>query len=84
MNGRLVRKGLGFSKQLRMHKAQAVWEEVVYHLGRTVKTLREETKGDARRRWRYRTPAMAAGLTDHRWTVKELLTTIALPEPNNT
>lgn len=28
----------------------------------------------ARRHWVPRTPAMAAGLTDHRWTVQELLT----------
>jgi hypothetical protein len=84
MNGRLVRKGLGFSKLLSMHKAQAAWEDVVYNLGRTVKTLREEVQGDPSRRWRHRTPAMAASLTDHRWTVKELLTTMPLPEANNT
>lgn len=84
MNGRLVRKGLGFSKLLSMHEAQAAWEDVVYNLGRTVKTLREEVQGDSSRRWRHRTPAMAASLTDHRWTVKELLTTLALPGHNNT
>ena len=80
MNGRLVRKGLGFSKLLGMHKAQAVWEDAVYNLGRTVKTLREEVHGIPPRRWLPRTPAMAAELTDHRWTVKELLTTMVLPE----
>jgi hypothetical protein len=30
------------------------------------------------------TPAMAAGLTDHIWTVKELLTTLPIPPPGNT
>ncbi len=84
MNGRLVRKGLGFSKLLGMHRAQAAWEDVVYNLGRTVKTLRLEVYGVPPRRWKHRTPAMAAGLTDHRWTVKELLTTMVLPERNNT
>lgn len=84
MNGRLVRKGLGFSKLLSMHEAQAVWEDVVYNLGRTVKTLREEVHGEPPRRWYHRTPAMAASLTDHRWTVKELLTIRVLPERNNT
>ena len=84
MNGRLMRKGLGFSKLLSMHKAQATWQDIVYNLGRTVKTLREEVQGDSSRRWLPRTPAMAAGLTDHRWTVKELVTAIVLPEPNNT
>ena len=84
MNSRLVRKGLGFSKLLSMHEAQAAWEDVVYNLARTVKTLRLEVQGDRPRRWRHRTPAMAAGLTDHRWTVKELLTAMVLPERNNT
>ena len=84
MNGRLIRKGLGFSKLLVMHEAQAAWEEIVYNLGRTVKTLRLEVQGVPPQRWRHRTPAMAAGLTDHRWTVKELLTTMVPPEPNNT
>jgi hypothetical protein len=31
-------------------------------------------KGSDRRRWRERTPAMAAGITDHTWTLEELLT----------
>lgn len=84
MNGRLVRKRLGFSKLLTMHEAQATWEDVLYNLARTAKTLREEVQGEPSRRWRHRPPAMAAGLSDHRWTVKELLTTVVLPEYNNT
>ena len=83
MNGRLVRKGLGFSKLLSMHAAQAAWEGTVYNLGWTVKTLRLEVQRAPLRRWIKRTPAMAAGLSDHRWTVKELLTTMPLPEVNN-
>jgi hypothetical protein len=39
---------------------------------------------DPLRRWLPRTPAMAAGLTDHIWTVKELLTTLPLPALSNT
>lgn len=84
MNGRLVRKGLGFSKRLQTHAAQAAWEDAVYNLARTVKTLRLEVQGAPPRRWIERTPAMAAGLTNHWWTVKELLTTMVLPERNNT
>jgi hypothetical protein len=30
--------------------------------------------GAIRPRWRHHTPAMAAGLTDHVWTFRELLT----------
>ena len=87
MNGRLVRKGLGYSKQLRMHKAQAVWEDLIYNLCRVVKTLREEINAEAGRfeqRWQGRSPAMAARLTDHLWNVKELLRTIPVPILNNT
>jgi len=42
MNGRLVRKTLSFSKELEMLKASAAWEDAVYNLTRTVKTLRVE------------------------------------------
>jgi hypothetical protein len=38
----------------------------------------------AKRRWKQRSPAMAAGLTDHIWTVKELLKTVVPPLLNNT
>ena len=87
MNGRLVRKGLGYSKQLRMHKAQAVWEDVIYNVCWCVKMLREEVVPEAgrfARRWFHRTPTMAAGLTDHQWSIKELLRTIPVPILNNT
>jgi len=36
-------------------------------------SLRLATRPGSRLRWRERTPAMAAGLTDHRWTMDELL-----------
>lgn len=78
-NGRLVRKGLGFSKLLEMYRASATWEDCVYNLGRGHKSLRREVFDAPQRRWQQRSPAMAAGLTDHIWNVKELLTTIVTP-----
>jgi transposase-like protein len=36
-------------------------------------SLRLVAPENAPRKWRERTPAMAAGLTDHRWTLRELL-----------
>jgi hypothetical protein len=36
-------------------------------------SLRLAAPGGARRKWVERTPAMAAGLTDHGWTMAELL-----------
>lgn len=82
-NARLVRKSLAFSKELEMHKAAAAWDDLIYNLARPLKTLRLEAVTDSRRRWIHRTPAMAAQLTDHVWTVKELLTTIPVPKVNN-
>lgn len=81
-NGRLTRKTLAFSKSLEMYRASAAWEDLVYNLARPLKTLRKRVFDDPNRRWKPRTPAMAAGLTDHIWTVKELLTTLVTP--NNT
>jgi hypothetical protein len=83
-NGRLVRKTLAFSKDVGVYRASAAWEDLIYNLARPVKTLRLEVFGDPKRRWKPRSPAMASGLTDHIWTVKELLKTVVSPLPNNT
>ena len=80
MNGRLVRKSLGFSKCRHMLEAACAWVEIVYNLARHVKTLRLEVN-DGVRRWLYRSPAMAAGLTDRIWTIEDLL--LLVPFPNN-
>ena len=74
MNGRLGRKTLSFSQELEILKAASAWEEAVYHLTHPVKTLREEVL-DEHRRYPPRSPAMAAGLTNHSWSIKELLIT---------
>ena len=48
-------------------------------------TLRVEGEApSAYLRWQPRTPAMAARLTDHIWTVKELLTVVLVPPLTNT
>jgi len=83
MTGRLVRKTLSFSKQVAALKAACAWEDGIYNLTRPLKTLC--VKGNTgERRWEKRTPMMAAGLTDHVWTVRELLTTLVLPHLINT
>ncbi|MBX3278838.1 MAG: IS1 family transposase [Acidobacteria bacterium] len=78
INGRLMRKTLSFSKELEMLKASSVWEDAVYNLTREVKTLRVEVE-EQERRFEPRTPAMAAGLTNHIWTIKELLWCVVSP-----
>ena len=81
MNGRLVRKTLGFSKALIMLEASCVWEDVVYNLTRSVKTLRVEVMPQTERRWIKRSPAMAAGITDHIWSIRQVL--MAVPVSTN-
>jgi len=85
MNGRLVRKSLSYSKRLRLLRAACSWEDWVYNMIRPVKTLRVELAASyGQPRWQAGTPAMAAGLTDHIWTIKELLTTVVIPTLINT
>ena len=85
MNARLVRKSLSYCKQVRLLRAASSWEDWIYNVTRPVKTLRVECTASSRQqRWQARTPAMAAGLPDHIWTVKELLMTVVLPTTINT
>lgn len=83
-SGRLVRKTLAYSKLLDMYRAAAAWDDICYNLTHKHKSLRIEVFDDPNRRWIPRTAAMAAGLTDHIWTVKELLTTVLIPPVTNT
>ena len=82
MNGRLVRKTLGYSKELEILEASSIWEDAVYNLGRALKSLRVESQEGSGRRWIRRSPAMAAGLTDHIWEIEELLSVLLLPSTN--
>jgi len=79
MNGRMVRKTLSFSKDESILEASCALEDAVYNLTRPNKSLRVEVEDD-QRRWVPRSPAMAAGLTDHIWTIKELMMLVAVPE----
>jgi len=82
MNGRLVRKTLGYSKEPQMLRASSVWEDVLYNLGRALKSLRLESPETGNQRWIRRSPAMAAGLTEHIWKIEEILTVLPLPSTN--
>ena len=77
-SSRLIRKGIAFSKEIGIHKACAVIEDMYYNLIRPLKTLRLKNGNGGVRKWKKRTPAMAAGLTDHIWTLKELFTTVGI------
>ena len=82
MNGRMVRKTLSFSKEEEMLRASCALEDVVYNLARPLKSLRVEVNND-QRRWEPRSPAMAAGITDHIWTIGEIMMMVTVPERNN-
>jgi hypothetical protein len=83
MNRRLVRKTLSYSKQLEALEAACAWEDWVYNLTRSLKTLACEVN-EVQRRWKPVTPAMDAGLTEQVWTVKELLSTVVASHSINT
>ena len=70
-NSRKTRKSYCFSKDWRIHNAASFFVAFSYNFCWPVRTLR--VKG-ADGRWEPRTPAMAAGLTDHVWTTSEWIT----------
>ena len=77
-NARLTRKTLAFSKNQDDLRAQLALYVAYANLVRKHRALRvqvdEPVCGNVRRRWVWRTPAMAAGCTDHVWTLRQLLT----------
>jgi IS1 family transposase len=70
-NGRKVRKTYCFSKDWQVHEAVTYYTMYNYNFCWPVRTLREKGPDGA---WHPRTPAMAAGLTDHEWSLTEWLT----------
>ena len=70
---RFVRRTLSFSKRRERHRGHLSLYKAWYNLVKTHKGLRLRCTKPGRR-WKQRTPAMAAGITDHIWTLEELLT----------
>ena len=70
-NARKVRKTYTFSKDWRVHEAMTYFTMYSYNVCWPVRTLNER---DEKGHWRQRTPAMAAGLADHVWTIQEWVT----------
>jgi IS1 family transposase len=77
-NRRLSRKTNGFSKCIEMLNHQVAFYRVYTNCVKKHASLRkqinEKVVGSVRRKWRHRTPAMSAGITDHVWSLRELLT----------
>ena len=73
-NGRLSRKTLAFSKTRRDLQRQLDFWRAHANFVRPHRSLRiPAPKGSGPRRWLPRTPTMAVGITDHVWTLEELL-----------
>jgi hypothetical protein len=70
-NARKVRKTYCFSKDWQVHEAVTRFTLFSYNFCWPVRTLRQQ---DDDGHWQQRTPALAAGLTDHVWTLAEWLT----------
>jgi IS1 family transposase len=70
-NARKARKTYRFSKDLEVHEAVTYFSFYSYNFCWAVRTLRER---DEYGKWQSRTPALAAGLTDHVWSLREWLT----------
>jgi hypothetical protein len=80
-NRRFTRKTLGFSKDDYWLERQMYLSVTYHHFCLPHGGLREEisppipTKGSGSpKKWRQVTPVMSAGVTDHVWTLQELLT----------
>jgi IS1 family transposase len=69
-NARKVRKTYRFSKDWRFHESVTYLTMYVYNFCWPVRTLRVR---DDQGQWQKRSPAMAAGLADHLWSIPEWL-----------
>jgi hypothetical protein len=77
-NARKARKVYTFSKELVFHIALTWLCVVYYNFGWAVRTLRQQVQAKPPR-YQPRTPAMVAGLTDHQWALKEIVTRPLFP-----
>ena len=90
-NRRFTRKTVSFSKEDYRMERQLHLSLGYYHFCWAHGGLRQEiipplpTKGSGSpKKWRQVTPAMASGVTDHQWTLEELLTFRVPPPINST
>ena len=70
-NARKTRKTYKFSKDWRVHEAMTYFTLYSYNFCWAVRTLRTRRENGS---WQRRTPAMAAGLAQHVWSLREWLT----------
>lgn len=81
-SSRLVRDALSFSKEMEALRYHTALDDISYNFSKYHGSLRvkldspQQTRGEkgTPKKWIQRTPAMAAGITDHRWSLAELMT----------
>lgn len=74
MNACMVRKTLAFARSPETREARGWWGMSVYNWSRENRALQQELPEPiGQRKYEKRSPAMAAGLTDHIWSIPELL-----------
>lgn len=69
---RFIRRGMNCSKNIQMHSRAIDFFQAWYNFVKPHKSLRIEINS-GNRRWREMTPVMAEKLTDHIWTLGELM-----------
>jgi hypothetical protein len=69
-----------FSTRLEMRRVACIWEDMVYNLVGPLKSLRLAVNLN-NQRWLEHSLAMRAGLTNHLWSIAEVL--LAIPVPTN-
>lgn len=79
----LVRRSRCLLRRDRRLQAGMYLVGAVYNFCTAHRSLREEQPSSAPQKWRQQSPALAAGRTDHVWTVSELLPYLVVPSPPN-
>jgi IS1 family transposase len=69
---RFIRRGMNCSKNINIHSNAIDFFQAWYNFVKPHKSLRLEIK-DGNKKWMQRTPAMAEGLTDRVWSLRDLL-----------
>lgn len=69
---RFIRKGMNFSKNMKMHQRALDFFQAWYNFIKPHESLKSKIDSE-KGKWFQRTPAMAEKLTDHIWSLEELL-----------
>jgi len=72
-NRRLTRKTVAFSRKVVWLERQMHLYQAYFNLAHSHRGLRQRRNGDGMVKWYRRSPAVSEGITDHVWTLRELM-----------